>query len=140
MKRKLRYTLKAVTLIAGVVLIGCNSSTQKKGNTEDVTIVATEDYLADLEKYREEATTKTNAHQKSLAVFNSRIAEDKEEATEEYKEEIAKLDKKNSDLRKKMDDYKSDGKEKWESFKSEFNYDMDELSTAIKDLANNNVL
>lgn len=102
--------------------------------------MATEDYLADLEKYREEATTKTNAHQKSLAAFNSRIAEDKEEATEEYKEEIAKLDKKNSDLRKKMDDYKSDGKEKWESFKSEFNYDMDELSTAIKDLANNNVL
>jgi uncharacterized protein HemX len=139
MKRKLRFTLIAVTLISGVVLIVCNSSTQKEESKEDTAAMTTEEYLADVDKYREETTRKTDAHEKSIAEFNSRVAEDKEEATQEYKEEIAKLDQKNSDLRKKMDDYKSDGKDKWESFKSEFNHDMDELGTAIKDLTKNNV-
>ena len=47
---------------------------------------------------------------------------------------VADLDKKNSDMKKKMADYKASNKENWENFKTEFNHDMNELGQAFKDL------
>ena len=66
------------------------------------------------------------------------MAKDKKQAKAEYKEKIAKLEQKNTDMKRRMDDYKSDSQEQWESFQREFNHDMDELGNSLKDLTKNN--
>ncbi len=55
-----------------------------------------------------------------------------------YKENIAALEEKNKALKVKMKDYKNDANADWKEFKTEFNHDMDELGSALKDLTVNN--
>jgi hypothetical protein len=41
-------------------------------------------------------------------------------------------------LKMKLEDYQLNGKEGWEKFKAEFNHDMDELGSALKNLTEDN--
>lgn len=100
---------------------------------------ATDDYQAEVAKYKIETADKIAANEKSIAEFNTRISTEKKEAREDYKKKIADLEAKNSDLKMKMDTYKADSKENWEKFKVEFSRDMDELGQAFKDLTVKNV-
>ena len=93
----------------------------------------------EIESYRKETADKIAANDRSIAEFNSRIKEQKREAAADYKLKIAKLEQKNSDMKKQLDEYKADGKEKWGKFKTEFNHDMEELGKAFKDLTVKNV-
>jgi hypothetical protein len=43
-------------------------------------------------------------------------------------------------LKKRLNDTRDDGQNKWIPFKSKFNYDMDELGKAFRDLAVENTL
>lgn len=91
-------------------------------------------YLADMAAYRKATTDKIEANNKSIAAFNARIAHEKKSAKADYKKKIDALQRKNSDMKKRMDDYKADGKDKWEIFKIEFSHDMDGLGKAFKGL------
>jgi hypothetical protein len=52
-----------------------------------------------------------------------------------YDARITELERRNDNLRTKLHDYNEEKRsEKWESFKREFNHDMDELGTSIKDI------
>jgi len=46
---------------------------------------------------------------------------------------VGVLEQKNISLQKEMNDYKDEGLEKWTAFKNKFNFDLDELTKAIKD-------
>ena len=115
-----------------------NAEEKVEAATEDLND-ANEAYQKEIDTYRREADEKIAANNKSIAEFNARIALEKKDAQDDYKRQIAALEQKNSDLKKKMDDYKADGKEKWEQFKTEFSRDMDELGKAFKDLTVKNV-
>ena len=139
-------TLAAVALMAATTLTSCNSPAKKVEEAQkDVTEAnkdlakANEEYLADIESYRKETADKIAANDRSIAEFNSRIKEQKREAAADYKLKIAKLEQKNSDMKKHLDEYKAEGKENWEKFKTEFNHDMEELGKAFKDLTVKNV-
>lgn len=138
--KKLSLIFSALLLLAGTELISCNTSAEKVEKAEDKVKVANEnldeanaEYLADVEKFKLETNQKIDANAKSIADFNARIATDKKAAKTEYKEKIAALELKNTDMKKKMADYKADGKDGWAKFKEEFNHDMDELGKALKD-------
>jgi len=144
--KKSILSLTLFTFLTGAVFTSCNSSAEKLENAKnDVTeankdLVEAEDaYLTDIENYKTSAREKTDANDKSIAEFKSRIANQKKEAKADYEKKIAELEQKNSDAKKKMDDYKADGKDKWELFKSEFNHDMEELGKAFKSLTVNDV-
>jgi len=129
-----------------MVFLGCESSSEKVDTAEQAVTdanneleQANQEYLADIENYRTETSSKIEANNQSIADFNLRIAKEKKEVKEDYKKKIAELESKNSDMKKKMDEYKADGKEKWEAFKTEFSHDMDELGAAFKDLTVKNV-
>ena len=135
----------SVTLLSGMVFLGCESSSEKVDTAEQAVTdanneleQANQEYLADIENYRTETSSKIEANNQSIADFNLRIAKEKKEVKEDYKKKIAELESKNSDMKKKMDEYKADGKEKWEAFKTEFSHDMDELGKAFTDLTINN--
>ena len=136
----------SVTLLSGMVFLGCESSSEKVDTAEQAVTdanneleQANQEYLADIENYRTETSSKIEANNQSIADFNLRIAKEKKEVKEDYKKKIAELESKNSDMKKKKDEYKADGKEKWEAFKTEFSHDMDELGAAFKDLTVKNV-
>ena len=54
-----------------------------------------------------------------------------------YEKKIEMLEQKNIDLKAKMEAYEKNQSD-WESFKREFNHDMDELGSALKDLTVDN--
>jgi hypothetical protein len=146
--KKLIYVLAASTaLLAGAGLSSCSttpaekvSMAQKDVNeaNKDVSEAnkdlddANKAYLADIESYRRETAMKIEANDKSVAEFKARVENEKKEAKQNYQRQIADLERKNSDMKKKLDEYKSEGKEKWEKFKTEFNHDMDDLGTAFR--------
>ena len=138
--KKLSLIFSALILLAGTELISCNTSAEKVEKAEDEVKVANEnldeanaEYLADVEQFKLETNQKIADNAKSIADFNARIATDKKLAKAEYKEKIAALELKNTDMQKKMADYKADGKDGWAKFKEEFNHDMDEFGKALKD-------
>lgn len=133
--------LTASLLITGGIVTGCNTPAEKVEKAQQEVDEAnnkldkvTDEYQADIAKYRLEATERIAANEKSIAEFNARIDDQKKVAKADYTIKIAELEKKNTDMKKKMDDYKEDGKDKWEKFKLEFNHDLEELGKAFKDL------
>lgn len=133
--------LAASTFITGALVTSCNSPEEKVENAQENVAEAhqdldkaNEEYLADVETYRKATAERIAANDQSIAEFNLRLANDKQEAKEDYRKKVTELEQKNSDMRKKMDDYKVEGKDNWEIFKTEFNRDMDELGQAFKDL------
>ena len=139
--KKSILVLATSTLITGAFLTSCNSPAEKMENAQNNVIEANKDldkasdeYLADFDKYKKEADEKIAANDKSIADFKTRIENKKKEAKVDYKNKIAELEQKNSDMKKKIDDYKVEGKEKWEMFKKDFSKGMDEIGNALKDL------
>lgn len=141
-----KSTLLTILIIAASIVGACSSPTKK---VEDAKIDVVEankeldeaqaEYMADMAKYKTETAEKIAANEIIIKDFNARIASQKKNAQVEYKQKVASLEQKNTDMKKKIDDYKLDGKENWEKFKTEFNHDMDELGKAFKDLTVNNV-
>lgn len=132
--------------ISTLALASCNNSSDKVKNAEAAVtkadsnlIDANQEYLTEVENYKKETTEKIAANDKSIAEFKARVAQEKKSARADYLTKVEKLEKKNSDLKKRMDDYKAQSKEQWEGFKTEFNHDMDEIGNAFKDLTVKNV-
>jgi uncharacterized protein YPO0396 len=86
-----------------------------------------------METYKKEKEAEIAANEQSIQEFNTRIANQKTEARIEYKKTIDELNRKNSDLKKRIADFKTDSKSNWDSFKTEFGRDMDELGNAFKE-------
>ena len=131
--------LVACSFIVGGSLISCNTPAEKVENAQTTVQeankdldVANKEYLADMKVYRQETADKIAANDKSIADFKVRVAKQKKDAKADYEKQIADLEQKNTDMRKRLDDYKVDGKEQWEKFKTEFGHDMDELGKAFK--------
>lgn len=132
--------------LSTLTLVSCNNSSDKVKNAEAAVtkadsnlIDANQEYLTEVENYKKETTEKIAANDKSIAEFKARVAQEKKSARADYLAKVETLEKKNSDLKKRMDDYKAQSKEQWEGVKTEFNHDMDEIGNAFKDLTVKNV-
>jgi DNA anti-recombination protein RmuC len=132
-------TTTAAFLMMGVLFSNCSGPTEKVKKAEEKAAKANEEliqeneaYVKEMEEYRKTTAEQIAANEKSLEEFNTRIAKEKGEAKAEYQKEIEELNKKNSDMKRKMAEFKTDNKTNWETFKIEFSRDMDELGTAFK--------
>jgi len=52
----------------------------------------------------------------------------------QYKKDVAALNEKNRDLKKKLEEYKDEGEDKWKEFKSNFKRDMDSVGKSMRNL------
>ena len=95
---------------------------------------ATDDWQA----FKAEAETKITANDKIIADYKVKMTNAKGKLLASYDKKIDALELKNKALRTKLYDYKDDGKGSWEKFKSEFNSDIDELGTSLKNFAVDN--
>lgn len=127
-------------------LVSCNNSSEKVKNAEEAVtkadsnlVNANQEYLTEIENYKKETAEKIATNDKSIVEFKARVAQEKKSARADYLAKVEALEKKNSDLKKRMDDYKADSKEKWDMFKTEFNHDMEEIGKSFNDLTVKNV-
>jgi len=145
MKKSL-LSIALTTLIIGTMATSCNSSSEKVKDaavkvddaTEELKS-AKEDFNYEYNKFKVESEQRMLDNEFKIAELKANKVKLKKEVKEEYDKTIAVLEEKNSSMRTKLNEYKEEGKDKWESFKREFNHDMDELGSALKDLGNNNV-
>jgi len=144
--KKSILAMAACTFIAGIVLTGCNTSSEQLENAQENVVEANkelaqanQEYLADITNYRQETASRIAANEESIKEFNARIAHDKKAVKADYKKKIAALEQKNNEMKLRMENYKEDGKDKWFIFKTEFSHDMNEMGKAFKDLTVKNV-
>ncbi len=138
--------LAAYVLISGAILTGCKTPAQKvedaENKVEQANIdldEATEEYLADIEKYKKETNGIITANEQRILELRSKIKNSKGSAKADLEDRIADLEKKNNELKNELANYKGEGKDKWKTFKEEFEHDMEELEKALNDLAVDNV-
>lgn len=124
-----------------IFIAGCSTPTEKVDNAEkDVDSAerkleyANESLEKDVAVYKKNVADKLDAQEKILSEFNDRIAVQKSDAKKEYEQKIADLNKKNSDLKKKMDEFKASNHSNWEKFKKSYNTEMEDLGFAFEEL------
>ena len=140
--KKSILAITAFTLISSAILSGCSTPAEKVANAQQDINEANKDldkanneYLAEVAAFKKEAADKIATNERSIAEFKARKANEKKEAQADYEKEIADLEHKNSDMKKKIDEYQIEGKEKWETFKADFSHGMDELGKAFTGIA-----
>jgi predicted nucleic acid-binding Zn-ribbon protein len=129
------------TFTVGSLFTGCQNSAKKVENAEENLTEAKEDlrdareeYREDIENYRLETAEMYEANNRSIAAFNQKMANEKNEVKMKYNKEIGDLELKNREMKKKMDEFNAESQEQWEKFKSDFKRDMDQLGKALADL------
>jgi Skp family chaperone for outer membrane proteins len=89
----------------------------------------------DWQKFKNDSQQKIQDNENSITAFKEKM---EKSGKADYNKEIAKLEKTNREMKKKLEEYKNDGKSAWEDFKTGFNNDMDKLGKAVKDLTSDN--
>jgi chromosome segregation ATPase len=87
--------------------------------------------------YKAESEVKIKANDARIAELKAGMKKSGKAVTAVYKENVAILEKKNAAMKNRISDYDK-SQSNWEAFKTEFNRDMDELGTALKDFTVNN--
>jgi len=148
--KKLMIAIAGTAFIAGAMLTGCESSTQKvdaardnlqdaKVNVVEAKIELTQALRDSIQADRVELEQKISLYDKSIAELKLKVNTQKKESKAVYEQTLNELELKSKQLKKKLQEYKEEGLSEWDSFKNEFRHDMDELGAAISDLTKNNV-
>ncbi len=148
--KKIISVLAATVCIAGIMFSSCRSAGEKVENAEnklqeakkDVVeanrdlFIARQDSITEYQLFKRKYDEKIIAHNKIIADFKARIADEKDENKAAYEKKLAELEQKNTDLKRVLDEYKNEKQNNWEFFKTEFTKDMNKLSEAFNDLVN----
>jgi len=139
--------LAAVAFAAMSFFAGCESPEQKVADAQEEVADAKEN-LADKkydakverkadakewEQFKAESKAKIVSNDKKIAELKIRMTQSGQLEEVVYKERIISLEKKNTELRKRMETYDANQND-WASFKREFSKDMENLGQAIEDL------
>lgn len=130
--------------VAGAVLGGCNKPEDKMNCSkqtiyeDEQSIQAGKDMDTQVIEYKAKSEEKIKSNEGLIAAMKENAKTMKQEVKAQYEKTVLLLEKRNEDLKEKLKNYKQETKEGWESFTREFNHDMTELGTALKDLAKDN--
>lgn len=132
------YLLAAVGL-----LTACNSPEQKMENAQSEVVdesnreleQANREYLVDMNQYRDEVANRIAANDSTITAFKTQMVNETGDIKTANEKQLAVLEQKNSDMKKKLADYKGEGKEQWETFKTAFDREMNTLGEAFDELS-----
>jgi len=71
---------------------------------------------------------------KKINAFKENIEETGLKVKANYNNEMAVLEKKNRNMKKKVEEYKDEGQRKWKKFKTNFKHNKDGIGKTMKDL------
>lgn len=127
--------------VVAILFTGCNSPEQKVEEAQTAVVEAdreleqaTQEYLADMNQYREEASDRIAANDSTITAFKAQMTNETNDVKAAQEKQLAVLEQKNSDMKKKLADYKGEGKEQWETFKTSFDREMNTLGEAFDEL------
>ena len=73
-----------------------------------------------------------------ISELKENIKNDKSALKSVHEKQVIDLQARNNDLKMRLDNYKGEGEDKWEDFKKEFEHDMNEIGSSLKDLTVSN--
>ncbi len=122
--------------ITGTMFMSCQSSSEKVDQAKENVIEAEQELNQAIKdsivQFRKESEQQISVYEQSIADLKAKIATEKKDVKATYEKSLAELQQKNELLKTKLNDFKDDEIDKWDSFKTEFNSDMNDLGTAIK--------
>lgn len=138
----MKYTvtvLTTVTLIAGFILSGCDSSSDKMESAETSIMeakrdmeVASSEVQAELSLYRAENADRIKEYNLTISEIKDQIENESDNDTREKLEmRLDELETTHSELKREMNNYKADGKDNWDNFKNSFGNRMDDLGNSL---------
>jgi hypothetical protein len=74
------------------------------------------------------------ANEKRVDAIKDKMEEAGLKVKAKYTDEVAALEEKNRDLKKKLGEYKNEGQSKWEKIRKNFKQDMGGIGKTLKDL------
>lgn len=136
----MKKTILILAIVAGTFFTSCKSAQQKETRAKENVVEAKQD-LKETQVSNANEWKVFKAESEAKIIDNdSRIAELKVKINKPgntfdglYRTRIEKLEAKNTELKSKLKNY--DGNQTgWQTFKSDFNRDMNEIGSNIKDL------
>lgn len=153
MKNKLLISAVTLTIMAGTMLAGCQSSIQKQEDAQAKVQEARQELNAaqkdasaaaqvvataeEWEAFRNESELKIQANEVRINELTVKMKRPGEIFDAIYEKKITSLEQQNREMRTRLLAYEK-SQSNWESFKREFNHDMDAIGQALTDLTVNN--
>jgi hypothetical protein len=131
----------AVTLSAG-----CGKTSEQKieivkENARDAQRswhAAETEYSSDWQTFLHESDQAIDVNEKRINAFKKDMEKAGSKVSSKYVKNVAALEQKNHDMKKKLKEYKDEGPVKWEEFKTNFKHDMDGMEKTMTDLFKDN--
>lgn len=149
--KKTIFAAIATACLSGAILTSCESKQEKvqdaqenvndaKQDLKDAKQDAANDLNAEYPAYKNDMQARIDANDKEIASLQEKLAKSggSRPLDPARQRRVDELKQRNADLRARLYGYEKE-KGDWETFKREFNHDMDELGTSIKDLGKDNV-
>jgi len=143
--RKTIYALTAMACMALTISTSFGQETDKKTekakeNLQEAKVEVavakqdlTEAQTAEIKAFKEDAEQKIKKNDESITDLKIKVLKNSEKEIAPDQLRVGELEQKNIDLQKELTDYVYVGQEEWAAFKAKFNYNMDELTKALKD-------
>jgi predicted nucleic acid-binding Zn-ribbon protein len=140
------FTLAVMGLMAGTLVTGCGKTTEQKvqnarenvGDAKQDLKDAQTTYLAEWQTFKRESEQTIAANEKRIDRFKEKMDKAGPKVKAKYSKDVAVLEQRNRDLKKKLEEYKDEGQSKWEEFKTNFKHDMDGVGKTMTDLFKDN--
>ena len=134
-------TLAIMGLIVGTCMVACEkTSKQKVDNARENLESAQQElkdardgFLAEWEIFKTESAQKIEANERSIAILKEKMEAAGSTAKAKFAREVADLEEKNRDLKKKLAEYDG-GESQWVEFKADFQGELDQIGKKIEGL------
>ncbi len=153
MKKPILTVALAIFLIQGIILTGCNSSSQKAENAKENVQEAREDLseakqdantaivkAANEQEWKEfkiDAEARIKKNELRISQEKTKLKRNGNNVDEAAKQRIDALETRNAEFTNRINNYEKNQTD-WETFKLEFNRDMDELGNEFNNLTVDN--
>jgi hypothetical protein len=142
------------TILVSALLIGCNTSADKKEEQAKEEVTEAKDNLKEVQAenldqakktanaeewaaFKKESEYSIKLNEERITELRHKMKKSGKTLDEIYLERVQTLERKNVDLKNRIDTYNKN-QSNWEEFKREYKHDMDELAKALKDFTINN--
>ena len=131
-----------VASMAGMLLAGCDKTADQKADAASTGAPeatqqlkeARDSYRADWQSFKRNTELVIDTNERAIDSLKTRIAKAGKKAKGEYAKDLAVLEQKNMQLKKKLADYSDQGETAWESFKTDVKHELDGIGDAMRDL------
>ncbi len=125
----------SLILMVAVLLVwvpGCKKTSDQKLAEARIIDVNKAAAVNEWQAFRTKQEAIISANDQIIADYKAKMTDSKGKLLAAYDKKVEELEAKNKEMKAKLDDYKDEGTESWEKFKDEFNRDISELGTALK--------